>query len=332
MSMEFKPDAFKDFPDWKTSNNQDGLLGQLKGKIFDEPVLPDSKLEGDLFKDAELKLKDVPTAEPSSTSDLFTTEMELDATKHLEGQEALDWLKENHPNVYDNINGTFDDGRCFQNRDYWKDKLVCEEKKDGSLEIYMDDPSAENSRITIKGDLVCGDSGCSKGKFSQAPNMFLDDPMPNKAYNVDRTTTFETDGLGRTVLAEQDRTNPVGDNGKKQLDKDRRILVDKFKDGLDSSKEDAGHILQKNQGGIDEVINLVPMDKEWQRSGGEWRNLESREESVIKDAQDNGAKEITSRREIIYDGDSKRPSKIKFETIVDGEVKISEVVDCPKAK
>ena len=330
--MEFKPDAFKDFPDWKTSNNQDGLLGQLKGKIFDEPVLPDSKLEGDLFKDAELKLKDVPTAEPSSTSDLFTTEMELDATKHLEGQEALDWLKENHPNVYDNINGTFDDGRCFQNRDYWKDKLVCEEKKDGSMEIYMDDPSAENSRITIKGDLVCGDSGCSKGKFSQAPNMFLDDPMPNKAYNVDRTTTFETDGLGRTVLAEQDRTNPVGDNGKEQLDKDRRILVDKFKDGLDSSKEDAGHILQKNQGGIDEVINLVPMDKEWQRSGGEWRNLESREESVIKDAQDNGAKEITSRREIIYDGDSKRPSKIKFETIVDGEVKISEAVDCPKSK
>lgn len=149
--MEFKPDAFKDFPDRRTSNNQDGLLGQLKGKIFDEPVLPDSKLEGELFKDAELKLKDVPTAEPSSTSDLFTTEMELDATKHLEGQEALDWLKENHPNVYDNINGTFDDGRCFQNRDYWKDKLVCEEKKDGSLEIYMDDPSAENSRITIKG-------------------------------------------------------------------------------------------------------------------------------------------------------------------------------------
>ena len=151
MSMEFKPDAFKDFPDRRTSNNQDGLLGQLKGKIFDEPVLPDSKLEGELFKDAEWKLKDVPTAEPSSTSDLFITEMELDATKHLEGQEALDWLKENHPNVYDNINGTFDDGRCFQNRDYWKDKLVCEEKKDGNLEIYMDDPSAENSRITIKG-------------------------------------------------------------------------------------------------------------------------------------------------------------------------------------
>ncbi len=72
------------------------------------------------------------------------------------------------------------------------------------------------------------------------------------------------------------------------------------------------------------------MDNEWQRNGGEWRSLESREEAIIKEAQDNGANEITSRRELIYDGDSKRPSKIKFETKVDGEVKISEVVDCPK--
>lgn len=38
MSMEFKPDALKDFPDWKTSNNQEGLQGRLEGRIFDEPV------------------------------------------------------------------------------------------------------------------------------------------------------------------------------------------------------------------------------------------------------------------------------------------------------
>ena len=71
------------------------------------------------------------------------------------------------------------------------------------------------------------------------------------------------------------------------------------------------------------------MDKEWQRSGGEWRSLESREETIIKEAQANGANEIISRRELIYDSDSKRPSKIKFETIIDGKVEISETVDCP---
>lgn len=59
----------------------------------------------------------------SSMSDLFTENMELNITKHLEGQEALDWLQENHPEVYDTINGTFEDGRCFLNRDYWKINL-----------------------------------------------------------------------------------------------------------------------------------------------------------------------------------------------------------------
>lgn len=328
MSMEFKPDALKDFSDWKTSNNQEGLQGRLEGRIFDEPVSKSNKREGDLFIDTDLKFEDSSMDDSSMTSDLFTEKMELNVTEHFEGQEALDWLKENHPEIYDNISGTFEDGRCFQNRDYWKDKLVCEENKDGSLEIYMDDPSAENSRITIKGNYVYGDSGCSERKINQAPNMFLDETMPNKTYVIDGTTTFKTDELGRTVLAEQDRTTP-SDDVKADLDDNRRTLVDKFKDGLDSNKEDAGHILQKNQGGIDEVINLVPMDNGWQRSGGEWRCLESREEALIKDAQDNGAKEIISRRELIYDGDSKRPSKIKFETIIDGKVEISETVDCP---
>ena len=328
MRMEFKPDALKDFSDWKTSNNQEGLQGRLEGRIFDEPVSKSNKREGDLFIDTDLKFEDSSMDDSSMTSDLFTEKMELNVTEHFEGQEALDWLKENHSEVYDTINGTFEDGRCFQNRDYWKDKLVCEENKDGSLEIYMDDPSAENSRITIKGDYVYGDSGCSERKINQAPNMFLDETMPNKTYVIDGTTTFKTDELGRTVLAEQDRTTP-SDDVKADLDDNRRTLVEKFKDGLDSNKEDAGHILQKNQGGIDEVINLVPMDNGWQRSGGEWRCLESREEALIKDAQDNGAKEIISRRELIYDGDSKRPSKIKFETIIDGKVEISETVDCP---
>ena len=77
-------------------------------------------------------------------------------------------------------------------------------------------------------------------------------------------------------------------------------------------------------GKIREVI-----DNDWQRSGGEWRSLESKEESLIKEAQNNGAKNIVSRRELIYEGDSKRPSKIKFETIIDGETKISEIVNCP---
>lgn len=57
MNMEFKPDALKDLSDCKISNNQDGLQGQLKGRIFDEPILTGNKCEGDLFRDTDLKLR-----------------------------------------------------------------------------------------------------------------------------------------------------------------------------------------------------------------------------------------------------------------------------------
>ena len=66
MSMEFKPDALKDFSDWKTSNNQEGLQGRLEGRIFDEPILTGNKCEGDLFRDTDLKLKDFSVDESSS--------------------------------------------------------------------------------------------------------------------------------------------------------------------------------------------------------------------------------------------------------------------------
>lgn len=240
-------------------------------------------------------------------------------------QEALDWLKCNYPDVYDNVSGTFEEGRSLSGQ---SEKLVCNEMADGSVEISMDYPWAEPSKVVIKGDVVYANSGCDPSKEYQACNMFLDDSMPNKTYVIDGNTTFQTDDLGRTILAEQDRTNPI-DNVKPGLDKDRRKLVGQLKEGLDSTTEDAGHILQRNLGGINEVINLVPMDNDWQRSGGEWRSLESKEESLIKEAQNNGAKNIVSRRELIYEGDSKRPSKIKFETIIDGETKISEIVNCP---
>lgn len=97
MSLEFKPDALKDFSDWKTSNNQEGLQGRLEGRIFDEPVSKSNKREGDLFIDTDLKFEDSSMDDSSMTSDLFTEKMELNVTEHFEGQEALDWLKENHP-------------------------------------------------------------------------------------------------------------------------------------------------------------------------------------------------------------------------------------------
>lgn len=262
-----------------------------------------------------------------------TANLEQNALKVHEGQEALDWLKENDANVYEMVNHLFtpESGRAFEDKDYWLKSLNCKELENGGIEISMTDRLAEPSKIIIRGNDVYANSGCVKDAESCAPNMFLDQAMPNKTYHIDGNSIFKTDGLGRTIFAEQDRTEIINDT-KANLDQDRRNILGTIKGGLDSSVEDAGHILQKSQGGINECVNLVPMDSEWQRPGGNWRALETKEEQIITEARANGAQNIISQRTPIYEGDSQRPSSIIFETIVDGKKVISETIECPSSK
>lgn len=269
---------------------------------------------------------------PEQLSDNATESLEQGVLEQYSGQEGLDWLKENNPEAYEMASHLFEpeSGRAFEDSKYWLPSFSCKELEDGSIEMSMTDELAEPSKITVRGDEVYANSGCVQKADSWAPNMFLDETLSNKTYHIDDNSTFKTDEFGRTVFAEQDRTMPIEDT-KTNLDEDRRAVLSNLKGGLDSSVEDAGHILQKSQGGINECINLVPMDSEWQRPGGEWRALEAREESAISEAQANGAESIISRRNLDYEGDSQRPSSILFETIIDGEKVISEKIECPSS-
>ena len=262
-----------------------------------------------------------------------TEHLEEGIFKQYEGQEGLDWLKENNTEAYEMVNRLFTPGlgRAFEDKDYWLKSFNCKELENGDIEISMTNHLAVPSKIRISGDEVYANSGCIKDADSCAPNMFLDEAMPNKTYHIDGNSTFKIDYWGRTVFAEQDRTEPINDT-KTDLDQDRRNVLNTIKGGLDSSVEDAGLILQKNQGGINECINLMPMESGWQRPGGKWRALEAKEEKIISEAQANGAQSIISRRHLNYEGDSQRPSSITFETIVDGKKLISENIECPSSK
>lgn len=313
--------------DWKT------LLPEEKAEFVSDIK---NRLEEIGYFDFEGQAKAL--SECGCSTDLLdefckTENLEKNASKVHEGQGALDWLKENNADVYEMVNHHFtpESGRAFENKDYWLKSLNCKELENGGIEISMTDRLAEPSKIIVRGDEIYANSGCVKDAESSAPNMFLDQAMPNKTYHIDGNSIFKTDELGRTIFAEQDRTEPINDT-KTPLDKDRRNVLSTIKDGLDSSVEDAGHILQKSQGGINECVNLVPMDSEWQRSGGEWRTLETKEEQIISEAQANGVHNIISRRTPIYEGDSQRPSSIIFETIVDDKKVISETIECPSSK
>lgn len=259
-------------------------------------------------------------------SDNATDNLEQDVLEQYNGQEGLDWLKENNPEVYDMTSHLFEpeSGRAFQ-ADGWLQSFKCQELENGDVVLFMDKKCAEPSKITIKGNDVYADSGCIRGDEFYASNKFLDEGLPNKNYYIDNNSHFVTDDLGRTIYAEQDRTKPI--DVKIEYDPKTRDVLSVLKNI--QTTEDAGHILQKSQGGINECINLIPMDSEWQRSGGEWRALEAKEENIISEAQANGAESIVSRRYLDYEGNSQRPSSILFETIIDGEKVISEKIECP---
>lgn len=259
----------------------------------------------------------------------YLTEEGLNVTakmvRRLEGDAALEYLKKANPKLYSSLLESM--RFAFQN-DYFKKRIVCEVMDNGDVIVYNSAKEALSSKIIIHKGVVYAESGCTKK--CGATNKFLDHVMADMKYVVDKGKQFfKTDKLGRTVYAEADRTLPPAEI-KPNLDEYQRDVTRKLKNGRASNLDDAGHILQRNEGGLDEAINLVPMDNKWQRSGGLWRETEQLEEKLILEAREKGAKKIISRRKLIYDGDSKRPSKIIVELVVDGKTVLSKVLVCPK--
>ena len=250
-----------------------------------------------------------------------------------QGQEALDMLKKESPELYASIERMMASGGPFNNKQYYLKYFECAKGKNGEILIYNSDPSAINSAILVKGNIITAFSGCPdlpKGdNRSAAPNFFLDYVLPNKRYVIDGVE-YRTDKLGRTTFAQKLYTPETYKNikMKSDLDNNRRDFMVRHKNGRGTNIDDAGHIFQRNLGGINEGINLVPMRKEWQRSGGEWRKLEEMEEKIIKSAVLKG-QTATSQRRLIYDGDSKRPSKIGITVLIDGKKAMERMLECP---
>ena len=242
-----------------------------------------------------------------------------------EGDDALIYLSRKNPEVYNVIKEMMKKGGPLQDS-YWN-KFVCEIGERGELIVYNLRPEASNTAIIIKGNTVRAYSGCAKNAANQAPNLFLDYLLPNKKYIIDDGKyIFETDRLKRTITGKAVYTDQFV-SYKTELDNVRRDNVQRMKQGRGTNKDDAGHIFQHNRGGINETINLVPMDNTWQRNGA-WRKLEIREEGIMQKALAEN-KKVESTRRLFYEGDALRPSKILVETFVNGKKVMSEMISCP---
>lgn len=163
--------------------------------------------------------------------------------------------------------------------------------------------------IEICGNEIRAKAGASLGeeRYDGQLNSFLNYPLPNKKYIVDDGCfVYETDKYGRVVTAKGD------------INKSSSILQRRQKGRLDeypswvkemdgAATDDGGHIFACSLNGPAEKINIVPMDSEWQRPGGEW--YEKFENVMRKNVA--GGKIVNPEIKLLYKGRSKRPYAVK---------------------
>ena len=167
---------------------------------------------------------------------------------------------------------------------------------------------SELDRSLVK-DLVNGAEG------DETNNMKLDDNgnpymvdgklLANNTYELNGNV-YETDDQGRIVscngIPQIVPENPRDNDAQKQSGgEDRR-------DG-----DQGGHIVGRDMGGDSGAGNLVPMDGRINQSDFK------RMENEIKKALAEG-KEVTTKTEFTYSGDSKRPDRITVTVTIDGKV------------
>jgi hypothetical protein len=135
-------------------------------------------------------------------------------------------------------------------------------------------------------------------------NKELNNPQPNRIYDVDDYKIYQTDELARVFKGKAEITYETlerrGRNGYQQ-GKARKL----------GEKDDQGaHLLAEMLGGPGEKINLVPMNKVL--NTGEWLEMEQAINNAIK-----AKKKVTYDYDVKYEGNSNRPSSFQVKYSID---------------
>lgn len=177
--------------------------------------------------------------------------------------------------------------------------------------VEMSSKTFPNSVIRMQGNIITGKGG---SLIDNGPvNEFLNHLLPNKTYIIDDAFIYQTDNLGRVTSCSSKRTKAykaLGGKRNPQRNSDVQRMVIDLLDGR-KGLDDGGHLFSRNSGGPNELINQVPMDGAVNK--GAYKRLEEMEEKALREGRD-----VVSKRKLIYEGISKRPSAIEFTTIIDG--------------
>ena len=123
---------------------------------------------------------------------------------------------------------------------------------------------------------------------------------------------YETDQLGRTIRAE----------GRLELNESQRKTINEDNVGGEDKKDtdDRGHLIADRFGGSNKIENLVPMDANLNR--GEYKKIENLWADAISDG-----KNVEVKVEPIYEGDSRRPSFFDISYSINGEERVTSLIN-----
>lgn len=128
--------------------------------------------------------------------------------------------------------------------------------------------------------------------------------LPDSEYTVNGNT-YQTDGKGRIKTC--DAKPRSTEEGSRDLKEQREA------GGEERQKEDdGGHIIARVLGGTEGGENLVPMRRTINR--GDYKKMENEIGKALEDGKD-----VTMHIQLEYDGDSRRPSRIRVEYTIDGK-------------
>lgn len=92
---------------------------------------------------------------------------------------------------------------------------------------------------------------------------------------------------------------------------------------FDERNDDGGHLIGSQFRGSEDIDNLVAQNSQINRSGGEWYKMEKVWANALKEVP---PKKVSIEIELVYKGDSLRPSSFEIFYKVEGKRAVKKII------
>ena len=175
--------------------------------------------------------------------------------------------------------------------------------------------TAENAKKTVR-EVEYGE------QFTKGVNG-RKELLPNVQYVTESGYRYTTDEFGRISRVEVDEL--ILKKGKRNAHSQRvagreyRITEAELWEGLD----DGGHLIGTQFNGPGDLDNVIAMNREINRPGGTWYNMEEEWASALKEVP---PRKVTVDIQPVYSGKSLRPDSFKVKYQIEGRKSVTKLI------